>query len=148
MRKIIACVMPALVAVAAFAGAAGAREPSEACQNGEIAPATTPAGIGVRQAGDPYQEPTSVYVCSRVVAPGAVWLRADNLNGRAHVIVDGDTTNRATPCSDGYAAVRIDQDGSVRTYRGDDGDFTFIARERTLGDWLSGVLACVMPDLR
>lgn len=139
----------AAVAVAfAFAGVAGvasiadAREPSSACDNGEVRPATTPLGVGARQAGDPYQDPQSFYVCSTSTAPGTVWVRADTTSNRAHVIVDGDSTNHTTPCGDGYVAARADADG-VRLYRADDGDFSFVARERYAEDWARGTAGCV-----
>lgn len=138
MRKIHLLALLAVLAVTP----AHAKEPSEACSNGEIPPSTTPADVGVRQAGDPYQEPTSVYLCSRSHAPGSVWIRVDNTNGRVHVISDGDSPNRTTRCSDGYTAVRADQDGSVRIYRGDHGDYSFSAKEKTVADWINGATAC------
>lgn len=143
MRKATA-VVGVLLVVAGMAVSAGAGEPSSACSNGEVPPATTPAGIGARQAGDPYQEAVSIYVCSTVVAPGAVWLRADTPNRRAHAIVDGDTTNRTTSCSDGYTAARADASG-VRLYRADDGDFSFVAGEKYAEEWARGAAACASP---
>lgn len=122
-------------------GTAVAREPSAACDNGEVRPAATPLGVGARQAGDPYQEPQSVYACSTSTAPGVVWVRTDTTNNRAHVIVDGDSRNRTTSCGDGYTAARADADG-VRLYRADDGDFSFVARERYAEDWARGTAEC------
>lgn len=132
------------------ASSAAAREPSAACDNGEVATRSTPAAAGVRQAGDPYQEPQSVYVCSGSTVPGALWLRADTNSGRTHVIYDGDSTNHLTPCSDGYAAARADaSDPSVvRLYRADDGDFSFIARDRPPEQFARGALSCAVPTAR
>lgn len=134
----------ALVVAVAGSTAAGAREPSEACDTGELTPATTPSGLGVRQAGDPYQDPTSLYLCSRTVAPGAVWVRADTATGRVHVIADGDSTNRLTACSDGYAAARADASG-VRVYRADDGDYSFSSGGTGVEAFVTGAAGCLGP---
>lgn len=138
MMKIHALI---LIAVLGSVASVGAREPSEACAAGEVTPSTTPAGIGVRQAGDPYQDPTSLYVCSRTVAPGALWVRADTENSRLHVIADGDSVNRTNRCSDGYAAARADSTGA-RLYRADDGNYSFSSGGVSTETFVAGIVAC------
>lgn len=138
MRRILVL----LVLCAAAAGAAAAREPSESCGSGEVPPGTTPAGVGVRQAGDPYQEPTSLYACgSRAPAKGHAWVRADAEERRLHVIADGDSDNGTrVRCADGYAAARAGTDGA-RLYRSDDGDFSFVAGDQSPEAFVRGAVA-------
>lgn len=146
MKKLI---VVATIAGAALMPAAGmSREPSEACATGEVPPATSPLGVGVRQAGDPYQDPTSIYVCNTgTVAPGAARLRWD-ASGQTHVIVDGDETNTILGCTDGYMAARVGPDGA-HLYRSGDGDFTLGARERSPEDFAAGAVSdCPKPRSR
>jgi hypothetical protein len=137
MRKIIAA-----FTIIGFAllvpGAASARQPSEACSTGEAPPTVSPLGVGVRQSGDPYQDPTTVYVCSTGTAPGAARVRHDSSG--ATIAVDGDDANNVTGCSDGYAAARADTDGP-HLYRSGDGDHTSAARERTPAEFADGAAA-------
>jgi hypothetical protein len=127
MKKLI--VMATMFGAALLPAAASARQPSDACSAGEVPPSASPLGIGVRQAGDPYQEPTTIYACSTgAVAPGAVRLRSDG-SGQS-LVLDGDDDNDTLACSDGYAAVRLGTDGP-HLYRSGDGDYTSAARERT-----------------
>lgn len=135
MKKLL--VIATIAGAALLPGAASSRQPSEACGSGEVPPGATPLGVGVRQTGDPYQEPTSVYACNTgSTAPGAVRVRSD-ASGNTHVIVDGDDANTLLPCSDGYIAARAGTDGP-RLYRSGDGDHTFSARERSAQEFAEG----------
>lgn len=138
MKKLILTAM-ALGSALLLPATSGARQPSEACSAGEVPPTTTPLGVGVRQAGDPYQEPTNVYVCSTgTIAPGATRVRSD-ASGQT-LSIDGDDANTSLPCSDGYAAARIGSDGA-HLYRSGDGDYTSAARERTPQEFTGGAAA-------
>lgn len=132
MRR-IACIVLLLGAVALVPGLAHG-EPSEACNTGELPPWRTPLGIGLKQAGDPGDEPVSVTVCNtgKFIGPpakGSLKARVRTDEPSVLVIADGDSDNGKT-CTDGYVAAKADRAGA-HIYQSNDGGFSYLAREKT-----------------
>lgn len=128
LRIIGACVLAIVATLALSIGHAG--EPSADCNNGQVPPNTTPAGIGVKIAEPPGTPPSGagyVKACSNtgavVPAKGSATV-AGNTNGSGYVEVDGDSNN-TTPanCGDGHVRVSGDSNGP-KFYESKDGSYT------------------------
>ncbi|HEX9712897.1 MAG TPA: hypothetical protein VGB52_10165 [Actinomycetota bacterium] len=117
MRILIAS---AVVVSAAFGFSAG-QAASSRCNGGT----STPAGVSVRNSGDPAGGAGWLAVCnngSTVPAPGkgSAEIGGDANAQRGYVDVDGDSDNAGSECTDGFIGAEADS-GGVRFYSGPNG---------------------------
>jgi len=119
-------------------------EPSYACDAGEVPPTTTPAGVGVATFGAP-PSGTQVQVCNSgaaVPAPAQVKVYMHPTAPRALLVVDGDSTFRDLPCSDGFVGVMVDAGGPMFFYS-PDGDHAAATPSKSPEAFATDAAGCV-----
>ncbi|HEX9696224.1 MAG TPA: hypothetical protein VGB64_07910 [Actinomycetota bacterium] len=146
--KLIALVAVALATM--IMGAAGAAEPSAACNGGAVPPGTTPLGVGINQTGDPAGGPATVKACntgSTVPAPakGTITVQGDANAQKGFVDVDGDSNNAGAPCTDGYVRVAASAGGPA-FYESANGGWTSTAPAKSPDTWAQNIAnSCAGP---